>query len=123
MTRFVTISLVLAGLVPALDAESASERARELELKGDALAARQLLHQSARNAPQDAAAVLAYAEFLDRHRDPETRTNYEKALALETDRAVKARIARRLALIALDDGDRNAAAKYIADYRAARGEG
>ena len=50
----------------------------QLEMKGDALQARELLQRAVEAAPDDPAALRAYAEFLDRHRDPAAREVYAR---------------------------------------------
>lgn len=92
---------------------------------GAALAERQSLHRQVRNSPQDAAAILRYAAFLDRYRDPETRAMYERAIPLlegEAHRAERMRVARRLVALHLLEGDRDAAAKHLSVYGSAGGQ-
>src|SRR5215475_2431507 len=50
----------------------------QLESKGEAVQARDSLQKAAEAAPNDASALRAYAEFLDRHRDPAAREVYSK---------------------------------------------
>ncbi|HWR49892.1 MAG TPA: hypothetical protein VN428_02225, partial [Bryobacteraceae bacterium] len=92
-------------------ASGVPEQARDLERKGDAMGAWRPLQNAARESPQDAEVVLAYAEFLDRYRDPEARPNYESALPLFTG-AKRTAIAHRLMVLSLLDGDSKTAAKY-----------
>ncbi len=99
------------------------DRARQLEANGEALAARVLLQREARDS-RDPASIAAYAEFLDRYNDPETRSNYEKLLSVlssSPDDARRAAVARRLVLLDLLEGDREAAARHLQIYRAAGG--
>jgi hypothetical protein len=113
------------GLASLVAGQDLAVQAQELEGRGDAVAARQLLQRAARNAPDDPSAVLSYAEFLDRYNDPETRSNYEKALALLTGPANAARraaVARRLVLLDLIEGERDSAAKHLDVYHAAGGK-
>jgi hypothetical protein len=56
-------------------------RARQLEEKGQAGAARTLLLAAAKEAPNDALTLTVAAEFLDRHGDPAARATYEKLVA------------------------------------------
>lgn len=124
MKAFRTITLAVLGVSSAVLAQDVAERARQLEERGDAQGARQLLQRAARNAPADPAVLTAYAEFLDRYRDFETRAAYEKLLtALDpADREKRAQVARRLVLLDLIAGDRAAARKHLAAYRAAGGQ-
>jgi hypothetical protein len=124
MKGFASISLLAIGLSPLAAAENSAEQARQLEAKGDAMAARVLLQRAARDNPDDAAEVTAYAEFLDRYHDPETRATYEKALGLlEGQERTKdrAHVARRLVMLDLIEGERTAAVKHLEVYRAAGG--
>jgi hypothetical protein len=122
--NLVSVSVVVVGLASVVAGQDISNQAQQLEAKGDAIAARQLLQRAARNAPENASALLSYAEFLDRYNDPETRTNYEKALARlngASDSPKRAAVARRLVLLDLIEGDREAAAKHMELYHAAGG--
>ncbi len=102
-------------------ADDYSHRAWELESKGDAAAARDMLQKAAQSAPNDAATQLAYVEFLDRHRDLSARAAYEKLLDLPgADRKL---VAKRLVTLDLLAGDRAAAARHLDVYRAAGGSG
>ena len=98
--------------------------AQELERKGDALGAGALLQQAARSSNDDAAAVLAYADFLAAHHDPDARTEYAKALAALApgQKEERREVARRLVLLDLIDGDRTAAAHHLDAYRDAGGD-
>ena len=124
MKALAGLSLFLLGWSAAAGAPQALEQARRLERSGDPLAARLLLQRAARNAPDNAETLSAYAEFLDRYSDPEARPAYEKLLGLlsdSADRQWRARVAARLALLDLLEDDRAAAAKHLAEYRAAGG--
>ena len=93
-----------------------------MEGQGDASGARTMLEQAANTAPSDAAAWKAYADYLDRHRDPQARQAYEKLLAIgkEDDRA---HAARQLTLMDMRAGDETSARKHLDMYRAAGGSG
>ncbi len=124
MKALAGLSLFLLGWSAAAGAPQALEQARRLERSGDPLAARLLLQRAARNAPDNAETLSAYAEFLDRYSDPEARPAYEKLLGLlsdSADRQWRARVAARLALLDLLEDDRAAAAKHLGEYRAAGG--
>lgn len=113
-------AFVLAGQGPAGDAiRSAQERER----MGDASGARTLLQQAVRSSNDDPAAVLAYAEFLGAHHDPDTRRAYEDALTAlpPAKRADRQKVARSLVLLDLIAGDRAAAGAHLEAYRAAGG--
>ena len=98
--------------------------AQELERRGDTLGARTLLQQAASGSNGDAAAVLAYADFLAAHHDPEARLEYAKALAAlaPAQKEERREAARRLVLLDLIDGDRTAASKNLEAYRDAGGD-
>src|SRR5665213_303934 len=97
----------------------------KLEAKGDGAAVRDQLRRNAETRPNDPLALEAYATFLDRHRDPETRAVYQKLSdLLSRNRATageRARVARRLATLDLIAGDRTAAARHLGEYREAGG--
>ncbi|HWZ29960.1 MAG TPA: hypothetical protein VNX18_01425 [Bryobacteraceae bacterium] len=103
-----------------------SGEAWQLEVKGEALQARERLEKAA-EASNDPGALRAYAEFLDRHRDPAARAAYAKldqALARSNaPREQRAAVARREAILDMLAGDDTAAAKHIEEYRAAGGSG
>ncbi|MDW8130174.1 MAG: hypothetical protein RMI94_06465 [Bryobacterales bacterium] len=106
-----------AGAQPVL------EQARQLERAGDALRARQLLQRAVRATPSDAAVLGAWAEFLDRYRDPEARRAYRRLLEVlpESDRERRALIARRLAALDLLAGDRVSARQHWGIWQRAEG--
>ncbi len=60
----------------AAAAEDFTARAWQMESNGEAAEARDYLQRAAQDGGVDA--KLAYAEFLDRHRDPAAREAYEK---------------------------------------------
>jgi hypothetical protein len=115
LSRLVLPLFLAATLISAQDFASETW---QLENKGEALEARQRLQKAAEDSPKDPSALRAYAEFLDRHRDPDARAVYLKLLALNpSDHAVL----RRLAILDLLAGDRPAAAQHVKAYRAAGG--
>jgi hypothetical protein len=123
MKRIFWLPLLFVVYVLSVPAQPALSEAQQLERRGEALRARTVLERAARDS-RDASAVLAYAEFLDRHDDPETRAWYGKVLALldsPADRARRAAVARRLVLLDLAEGDRDDAAAHLKEYRAAGG--
>jgi len=101
-------------------AQDLSARAWQLESKGDAAGARDLLERSARGGSFDA--LNAYAQFLDRHHDPETRAVYKKLI--ETSNGLeRSRVARRLVELDLIAGLRDDAARDLELYHGAGGTG
>ena len=112
------VTLAISGFAYA---EDYGRQAWELERKGDAAGARELLQKAAQSAPDDAEAQLAYAEFLDRHRDTGAVAAYEHLLTLPgTDRKLAS---KRLVVLDLLTGDRTAAARHLEAYRSAGGTG
>ncbi|MEO7143813.1 MAG: hypothetical protein ABI165_09965, partial [Bryobacteraceae bacterium] len=103
-------------------ADDLSNQAWQLESAGNAAGALDLLERTAQAAPQDAASLRDYAEFLDLHRDPGARAAYEKLLAV-IPAGDRAPVLRRLALLDLEAGDRNAAARHLELYGKAGGAG
>ncbi|MEX2299940.1 MAG: hypothetical protein WD733_03320, partial [Bryobacterales bacterium] len=123
MCRFLLLMLAAACTLAAAPASETVERALQLERQGQPGDARALLAKEAASA--DPAAKLAYAEFLDRYRDPARLQAYEQAHQASGNASPdqKRPITRRLAIISLLNGDREAAARYVAAYREAGGGG
>lgn len=94
-------------------------QAWELESKGEATSARELLEKAVKEAPANTGALAAYAEFLDRHRDPSARALYVKLLGMypAERKAERASVAKRLAVLDLLAGDRSSAETHLAAYR------
>ena len=116
---------VMGVTADRLGAQELSAQAWELETKGEAGQARQSLQKAAESRPNDAAAAPAYAEFLDRHRDPDTRMEIGSfcwrrniCMARASERMIAA---RRLAILDLLAGDRAAAVRHLEQYHAAGG--
>lgn len=108
-------------------AQDLGAEAWRLDMQGRSAEAEQRLREAAASAPDDLAALRSYAEFLDRHRSPATRQAYA-ALADAMQRngapaADRAAVDRRLAMLALLDGDRAAASQRLSDYANAGGAG
>jgi hypothetical protein len=102
----------------AAGADDFTTHAWQLESKGDASEAREYLQRAAQTGAADA--KLAYAEFLDRHRDPAARAAYEKVWdAARSEQRESA--ARRLVVLDLIAGDRDAAQHHLEQYRSAGG--
>ncbi len=116
------------GLVTqSLAGQSLADETWRLETRGDVAQAQARLQQSAEAASASAPSMRAYAEFLDRYRDPAARSVYAKlAQLLERNNAPaaeRAAVNRRLAILDLAAGDREAAARHVAAYTAAGGTG
>src|SRR5574340_57463 len=117
-------ALVIVFVISSLCASPNLERARQLEKSGDPQAARELLAQAARSAPDDATAQAEYAEFLDRYGDPACRAAYRNLLQVlrkSGDNARRANVALRLASLDLLAGDRAAGERTLDEFRQASG--
>src|ERR1700729_1378367 len=102
----------------ALGADDFAAHAWQMENKGDAAEARDYLQHAAQTGAVDAS--LAYAQFLDRHRDPAAREAYEKVF--QTARGEQRELAaRRMVVLDLIAGDRDAAQRHVEQYRTAGG--
>ena len=127
MWPILAIMLVATCGLSAGSAESTSEvlrRSQQFERAGEPILARVELARAAKAAGSEAEVQLAYAEFLDRYRDPERRTAYEKALERFDDGPTSDRrreILRRLVVLSLIEGDREATKKYVRAYHLAGG--
>ncbi len=117
----------LAGTGWSQDAFTVPGDVWKMETSGQAAEAQMLLERAANATPANAAALRAYAEFLGRYHDPSARTIYSKlAQLLENTSAPKterAEINRRLAILDLEAGDREAALRHLAAFDAAGGSG
>ncbi len=119
-----TTVFACAVLIPtcAHSATEAVNRASQLEQSGEAAAARNELFNEVQRTPNDASALGAYAEFLDRYGDPEARAAYRKWLAAVPANSPQAAfIERHLVILDLVEGDRAATASDLAAYRAGGG--
>jgi hypothetical protein len=122
-------ALVLAGLqwVTVSVWAQTGDDAWRLETRGDAAQAQMRLQQAAEARGAGAAALRGYAEFLDRYHDPAARAAYGRlASLLESGNgpaAERAAVNRRLAILDLEAGDRDAAARHVAAFGAAGGTG
>jgi hypothetical protein len=116
VTAFISLVGVCVGVAPAADDFTA--HAWQMESKGDAAEARDYLQRAAQTGGVDAR--LAYAQFLDRHRDPEAREEYEKVWGAARGEQ-RALAARRLVVLDLIAGDREAAQRHVEQYRTAGG--
>ena len=71
VTRIGFLTLMTVGI--CLGADDSVSQARQLEVKGDALGARAALERAARGPSAETGALVAYAEFLDRRKEPGAR--------------------------------------------------
>jgi hypothetical protein len=96
-------------------------KARLLERDGDSTGALQLLRSAAQRST-DPGSLSAFAEFLDRRRDPEARAAYDRLLAtLPESNRQRQQVARRLVILDLLAGDQAAARRHLDAYKAAGG--
>src|SRR3984885_4909001 len=120
MKAFVAAFISLFGICTcvAAGADDFTSHAWQMESKGDAADARDYLQRAAQTGGVDA--QLAYAQFLDRHRDPAARDAYQKVwLAAKGEQRELA--ARRMVVLDLIAGDRDAAQRDVEQYRTAGG--
>src|SRR5580704_3686171 len=120
MKALVTAFIFLLGscIGFAAGADDFTSHAWQMESKGDAADARDYLQRAAQTGGVDA--QLAYAQFLDRHRDPAARDAYQKVwLAARGEQRELA--ARRMVVLDLIAGDRDAAQRHVEQYRTAGG--
>jgi hypothetical protein len=122
--RFSRVAIILFLSGTYIPAQDFAGETWQLESKGDAMQARERLQKAADTSPHDVAALRAYAEFLDRHRDPEARAFYVKLdQAMNTQAPERAAVLRRLTILDLIAGDRDAALKHVNAYHNAGGAG
>jgi hypothetical protein len=120
------MKVLVAAFIPVIGifaatvwgADDFTSHAWQLESKGDAAEARDYLERAAQTGAVDA--ELAYAQFLDRHRDPAAREAYEKILQTAQGE-VRMSAARRLVLLDLIAGDRKTAQQDLEQYRSLGG--
>ena len=106
------------GIGVASGADDFNTRAWQMENKGDAAEARDYLEREAQTGGVDA--KLAYAQFLDWHRDPRAREAYEKVWSAARGEQ-REFAARRLLVLDLIAGDREAAQRHLEQYRSVGG--
>ena len=114
------VTAVSALTITAATSDTQSQ-AWQLERGGDSAAAIELLQKNAQAPGASAADVIAWAEFLDQHHDPEARAAWRKALTA-SEGAQKREAARRLVILDLLAGDMKAAEEHIVVYRATGGQ-
>src|SRR5262245_6795565 len=120
---FVTCALKLTVLT--LSAQSSPDQIRKMEASGDIAGARLVLARAVDANPKSVPALTAYAEFLDRYGDKGSRDAYNKLLGVlrtSGDRERTGVIARRLAILELLAGDREAAGRNLEAHRSASGK-
>ncbi len=120
MKALVTAFICLLGICidTARAADDFAAHAWQMEAKGEASEARDYLQRAAQTGGVDA--QLAYAQFLDRHRDPTARDAYEKVW--QAARGEQRELAaRRMVVLDLIAGDRDAAQRHVEEYRTAGG--
>jgi hypothetical protein len=116
VTAFISLFAICIGTIWGADDFAA--RAWQMESKGDAAEARDYLQRAAQTGGGDA--QLAYAQFLDRHHDLAAREAYAKVW--ETARGEQRELAaRRMVVLDLIAGDRDAAQRHLEQYRGAGG--
>src|SRR5471030_1850569 len=116
--------ILLASANPALRGYQNLDQTQKMESSGDSAGARAALAQAVQSNPGDARALTAYAEFLDRYGDPAARETYARLLAAlrgSGDSARAAVIAKRLAVLDLLAGDRDAAVQALETYSSSTG--
>jgi len=125
MRRIAVLVILAAFWLRAEPAAEVLEQSREYERAGQPMLARAVLARAAETSAGDADTQLAYAEFLDRYRDPSRREAYAKTLELLGNDSgdSKKKVLRRLLLISLVEGDNAAAKKYVGAYKESGGSG
>ena len=122
--RFSRVVMILCMAGMGISAQDTAGEIWRMESKGDAMQALERLQKAADASPRDVAALRAYAEFLDRHRDPSARAVYAKLdQALPKNSPDRAAVLRRIVILDLLAGDRAAADLHLAAYREAGGSG
>src|SRR5580698_10702922 len=121
VTAFIFLIGVCIGVASIGIAQAADDfttHAWQMESKGDAADARDYLQRASQTGSVDA--ELAYAQFLDRHRDPAAREAYEKVWSAARGEQ-RELAARRMVVLDLIAGDRDAAQRHIEQYKSAGG--
>src|SRR5690349_14496615 len=120
MRAFVGILLAVSASFVVGLAQDIRSRAWQMEKEGDAAGARVLLRNAVQEHGSNTQTIQAYAEFLDRHRDPQARSYYEQLLRLSNNPQDRARLdaaTRRLLVLDLVAGDNAAAQKHYDLYK------
>jgi hypothetical protein len=117
------LALSLTALLPGTAGAQTVTQALQAERAGRVQEARELLARAAAEGPSNAEAQLAYAELLDRYGDPGALAAYQTALQAAPSGQLRQRIAKRLAVLALEAGDQSTAESAAAAYGQAGGAG
>ena len=125
MKRIAVLAVLAVCWLQAEPAAEVLQQSQEYERAGQPIRARAVLARAAEASADDADKQLAYAEFLDRYRDPGRREAYAKASELldSGSGGRKMKVLRRLVLLSLIEGDKAAAKKHLAAYRESGGGG
>ena len=123
MSRYAFILMLSAAALAAAPAAESIEQALAAERQGRGREARALLARAAAENPNDAAALLANAQLLDRYGDPSAADGYAKALEAGGTEDQRRTAARRLMALALENNDIATARKGADAYRQAGGQG
>src|SRR5215471_6986440 len=101
------------------------DQIRKMEASGDVSGARSALLRITESNPADAAALTNYAEFLERYGDAAAQRAYSRLLTVlrqKGDAPAAAVVARRLAALDLETGDRDSASRDLETYQAPSGK-
>lgn len=120
VSTVVVLTLVLVSCIPAIAANEALERARQMEDAGNSSGARALLAQTAQSSSADPEFLNGYADYLERTHDPGARAAFRRAAAEwkkqnKTSNAMAAQ--HRAVLLDLIAGDRASAETDLGEYR------
>src|ERR1700722_4035967 len=120
MKALVTAFIFLLGscIGFAAGADDFPSHAWQMESKGDAADARDYLQRASQTGGVDA--KLAYAQFLDRHGAPAAREAFENVWSAARGEQ-RELAARRMVVLDLIAGDRDAAQRHVEQYRTAGG--
>jgi hypothetical protein len=99
------------------------EEIRKMEASGSTAEARAALARTVQNHPENTGARMQYAELLERYGDPAAREQYAGVVAARGASPAQAgEAARRLVLLDLLAGDRQAATSHAAAYQSLTGK-
>src|SRR5580658_5037584 len=115
---FIGVCIGVASIGVAQAADDFTTHAWQMESKGDAAEARDYLQRAAQSGSVDA--KLAYAQFLDRHRDPAAREAYQNVWKVAKGEQ-RELAARRMVVLDLIAGDRDATERHVEQYRSSGG--
>ena len=107
-------ALILTVSPSVVRGQSDLDQIRKMESSGDAAGARAMLLHAVQSSPNSIPALTRYAEFLERHADPAARDTYVRlaaALKASGDTTHSETVARRLAVLDLLAGDKEAAVR------------